>query len=193
MRPLCFSPTKAFSLLELVLALGLSFLVLSATTLILIEGFRFYRRNEAILDLQQSALTSLARLARELSESNQEGVSVQPAALLFATPRGRDGSLRIESTGRFRWSQVVAYWLDATTATLRRGQLELGNPGVDVPDLKRLGWTSVNFSPGQTVARSALEFEVMLEQSSLAVRLQLGSRVAPLYQVTMTTRVTPRH
>ena len=72
-------------LVEVLTALALLGLVLSATLTILAQGQRAYTQGTARVESQQSARTALARMARELRQAGSGGGSLPPIAVAETT------------------------------------------------------------------------------------------------------------
>lgn len=110
------------SLLELIIASSLMLVLVGATYFALSAGLSYQRRNDALMDMEQSGMNALTYLTRKLAEANYETVEVQAppdAAITYSSYRDLNGSIRYDSNGRQLWDSVICFRIKNENSILR--------------------------------------------------------------------------
>lgn len=114
--------------------MSLLILVMTLTYLAMKSGVEHYLTLRSSIELQQDALTILARLSREGAESNPGSIwptpvanspllppGGEPVGVVFASPRNDAGGIEIDPvTKRALWQKRICYWYDPATKRLFR-------------------------------------------------------------------------
>ncbi|MGE0496019.1 MAG: hypothetical protein AB7S38_42840 [Vulcanimicrobiota bacterium] len=167
---------RAFTLLELVLAAGLTTLLLS-----LMLSLLSYGRGEFLLALEDNDLANASYraprfIADQLRFSPAASLSSSPSGIAFLSAYDDHGSYRLDDQGRPLWQAYEHYFIEPGTHNLRHRRLgfsgDLAVP-IEAHRLQALG-------PARLVARdiTALRLEQPEEgwQLVLSVEHQRGSK-----------------
>lgn len=159
---------RAFTLLELVLAAGLTTLLLS-----LMLSLLSYGRGEFLLALEDNDLANASYraprlIADQLRFSPAASVSSSPAGIAFLSAYDDHGSYRLDDQGRPLWQAYEHYFVEPGTHNLRHRRLAFtGDQPVPIEShrLQTLG-------PARLVARDITALS--LEQQAQGWRLGLS-------------------
>ncbi|MCA9791261.1 MAG: hypothetical protein KC910_05680 [Candidatus Eremiobacteraeota bacterium] len=113
------SPRRAFSLAEVLVAVGLALLLLTLLVGVLLPSLGAFRRTSSRVDMQQTALVSMRRIRHDLERSTPASVQVYASGgvcvLLIHRLKGLDAS------GAREWEpKVVIYHFNPASARLVR-------------------------------------------------------------------------
>jgi prepilin-type N-terminal cleavage/methylation domain-containing protein len=164
LAPMRWGAARGFTLVELLVALGVLGLVMAGVASVLDAGQRAYLWGAARVEAQQSARVALERMARELREAgyDPQGVGIQPivaaepARLVFQ--RDLNGNGRVDPT-----RERVTYLLRGTV--LRRDAGGGAQPVIEGVRRLTLGYLDGAGLPAadpRTVAAIRVEIEVGL-------------------------------
>jgi type II secretory pathway pseudopilin PulG len=196
---------RGATLIEMMVAAFLIFLILAAATQLLVSCFRHYREVDAAAQVHQLALTSMSRMQRDLRDGNKASFRVfsAPAGIVFASPRQSDGRIAFNpDTLQPIWQKLICYYLepDGTRFLLIRKEEPVASPS-DTPPTIALGQDTAHFqtvSGGSVVARGVdtLTFtpgetlKVLLKVSDVTNE---GSSSEALFSVEIETSVNFRN
>lgn len=153
------------TLFELMVCSALMGILLLALATLVFYGNGYLRRAEGGVEIQGELLRALSKLAREVTETNPETVSVAPGAVSFASPRDEDGLVANDSFGRLQWGRYVGFYLSMrgeTPVLVRRDKpmpSVLSEPPTDNTGFEPTDIMAYSASPEQVVARNVVEME----------------------------------
>lgn len=192
------------------IASAVMLLLIGSVGAVFTASIRYYKRTQAQVDLETSALIALKMLSRDLSESSIKTVEVEPAGVVFATLRNADGGYDNDADGEIYWQGLLCYAvepLNGNPALIRyRRQLGLsGNPHdplsqipiatvatfVGSADPKRLMATGVS---AFTIAERARESATSNKYLEIGLTLNTNDRGPDAnYTIAISTRAFPRN
>lgn len=129
---------RGTTLVELLVCSALLGLLMTGVLAVIVANNQYLRNSEARLEMQREAMQSLSQMTRELAESDRYAVTVEPDAMVFASPRDLHGKITFDSRGRLQWHKYVCYYRDPNmdgtgVACLVRKVIGLPAPAIDVP------------------------------------------------------------
>ena len=102
--------SRAFTLVEVLIASSLFFVIFGLATRAFVFHSRYVKRVAARSSLQNRAIFLSNTLSRELSETNVEAVFLDPGrGLVFPQPRDLNGTLSFGNDGEILWSRFSCY------------------------------------------------------------------------------------
>lgn len=113
-------------------------LLMTGVLAVIVANNQYLRNSEARLDMQRGAMQSLSQMTREVSESDRYAITVEPDAMVFASPRNLQSKITFDSRGRLEWHKYVCYYRDPDfngtgIPCLVRKVVALPTPATDVP------------------------------------------------------------
>lgn len=122
---------RGVSLVELLVATALMFVVFAGVSWVLVTGLSYLRTNQNALNAQSQVLALMSALGRELERSSLAFVDPEATGVVFADPDGGhdDPALGITSQlqsnvfGQLLWQRYVGYYLDTTTNKVYRREV----------------------------------------------------------------------
>eukprot|EP01012_Entosiphon_sulcatum_P032665 TRINITY_DN41509_c0_g1_i1.p1 TRINITY_DN41509_c0_g1~~TRINITY_DN41509_c0_g1_i1.p1 ORF type:complete len:238 (-),score=18.20 TRINITY_DN41509_c0_g1_i1:241-954(-) len=125
------TPTKArraTTVLELLVAMSVLFMIFAGVTAVLIQGLGYLRTQQGALDAQRGALLVMNSLSREVEHTKYIFADPEPTGLVFADPYGghNDTALNItenmqtNASGQLLWQRYVCFFLDVPNSKLYR-------------------------------------------------------------------------
>lgn len=197
---------RATSLMELLVASSVMFMVFAGVALVLIKGMSYLRSNESALDAQRGALLALNSISREVERTNMRFVYGQDGGLSFADPfggktdpaNGITPGFQSDLQGSLLWQRYVGYYVDNVTHNLYRRECPYNfvfatsrttppPAGPDVcqtqgtPPLNVTWWTTQTTLPPHLIASDVAVFKVSAED----VEDNLGVKVGSVVNVTL--------
>ena len=121
--------SRATTMMELLVASSVMFMVFAGVALVLIKGMAYLRSNESALDAQRGAMLALNSISREVERTNMRFVYGQDGGLCFADPFGgkedpangiTSGFQSDPTSGTLLWQRYVGYYVDNVTHNLYR-------------------------------------------------------------------------
>ncbi|MEW6277116.1 MAG: hypothetical protein AB1758_00735 [Candidatus Eremiobacterota bacterium] len=191
---------RGVTLPEMLVAGALMLVVLSGLTWLLLLSYRYQRSLALSLELQETTLTAVAALSREVSESNPASLrsEASPVGIVFGSPRDLAGRLRTNDQGRLMWHKYVCIYvayLNGVACLCRREELlpaPQDSPPVLPPD-KTVAYFVGQSTPVTVLARRVDLFEVT-GSSPAKFRLAVAARLYDQdYRVETQIDVLPRN
>lgn len=112
------------TLIELIIASALMLMITAACAVALRTSIRYFRRVEALSDMENRLASAMGLLAREGGESAIRSFDWEPTqgALTFASPRDMSGGLVFDHAAgnRLMFSRMIRYQVDPTSKDLIR-------------------------------------------------------------------------
>ena len=113
---------RGTSLVELLIAGVIIFLVLVSTTNLVIACLKFFRDTDGAVKAHDSALNSITLIERELRESSASSFQIYsaPDGVVFASPRLPDNTIAFDTT-TFQplWQKWVCFYLEPDGSEFR--------------------------------------------------------------------------
>ena len=190
---------RGFSLFEVIVSLGLLFMLLSGVALTAMIGLRYFHQTRAYTEVQQEAAKAMEWLVRDLSNAIETNLSVAngPGAwmrMLSAEPIDST-EFRYTTAGELIWQKWLGYYLSGDE--LRRSEVQLTDSDVTSPNpppapvvglaqlqacarqrvvARRVERLNFVYTPG--VRRIQVEITTQVEvDSTHSTRIQLASTV----------------
>jgi hypothetical protein len=126
---------RGATLIELLIASGALMVLLGLIYQMMVAAQRYKENCDSKVALQEEVMKALSSISRELVESNRYGVNADVAnsGVIFSTPRGKDGRVLFDSTGRLLWRKTVLYYFNSAESKIMRKSVEISPAEVDVP------------------------------------------------------------
>lgn len=156
LRSMCHGMVYGFTLLELVIAMGVSSIGITGSFVLYRSGLQLLDVTQATGETNQSIRKGFETMILEIQETSVDTIDTSiPHAISFASARQSD-VFQIESDGTPIWQNTVVYFLDPGTGTLCRyvtaksnwatkfntvSVFEVENPQQLVPDVSDLTFT----------------------------------------------------
>ena len=194
------------TLLELLIACGLIFLVLYAATNLLLSCFRHYREVDTAAQTQQLAITAMSKLERELRDGSKTSFQTftGPDGIVFGSPRQSDGGLAFDPDSlQPIWPKLVCFYLEPTGTRFQliRKEHFLASPTDDPPTISTTNNTAFfqsSVGGGALIARG-VESLTFNGTDTLDIALKVtevsneGASSEARFSVEVTTRVAFRN
>lgn len=144
-------------------------IVLTAATMVFIEGHRYFRTNQAAADAQRNAMLALTLMTTELQNANARTAAVHPMGsgvtypgIVFASSIDDSGRAYFHPvTGKIFWQKLICYYFDGEKIIRRWEPL----PDEDPPNK---GTTDISFVQSEISAKdsdyfagSTLQFKIL--------------------------------
>ncbi len=212
------SSKSAMTVIELMIAIFLFSILLSATGIICIQSMKIFNRSRYKLMAQQEAKLSLDRLCRELKESYLPGVNVLKSywnsgdpselwdAISFPTSRDSDDASGSTSMyeGKLRWKRYVVYFKGIGKKELYRRVITVTdhpkNPLYPdaLPDIKLIDFLTpaypLNCPPSCTVPSGTISNDRKIARDIYNIEFDLYNPSTiyygmPIVHITVDTRI----
>lgn len=188
---------RGVTVLEMLIAGGVAFLILVAVETVLTLGSRFHKRVLTTLELQQNCLLGLESIGRELSESHPGTIrfDTSPSALIFASCQTSTGEIQVDTAGSNVWQKWVAFYVDRGNLVRKEMALSSGASPTP-PTLTPLvtGSSFLSLSTNQKVVAQWMEDLRGTAASPCNVTLVGYRREIGLdFRLTVETQVRPRN
>ena len=198
-------PSRGFTLLELMVTIGISTLMLGLATMIYVRGSALWAKTEAQSDIEQTLQSALALFSKDLAGSSLNSLTVDPTERMVSIPSARDAQGEVvfdAATRRLMWQRYYLYYYEQGQQTLHRRNLDMSAPTqnpVSLP-LHDFGAGPQAIpryrADGRPIAREVTEMECDLADGLVTLRLtgerkRYGSE--RLERVQLETVVYPRN
>lgn len=198
---------RAASLIELLIAASLIFLVLLCATQLLVSCFRHYREVDSAAQVHQLAVASMMRMERSLRDGSRTSYQIfsSPPGIVFGSPRQSDGSLSFDPDSlQPLWPKVMCFYLEPESGTRFRliQKEEFLSPAVDTPPSIDSSRSTAHFQSnvsGGSVLTRGVEELLFTESDTLEIKLRVtdvsneGSSSESKFSVEVTTRIAFRN
>ena len=112
---------QGVTLAELIVASFVMTIVLFASYDVLVQGYSYFRSNEAALDAQRDSLTMLTELQTELENTNLNLVYLgDPIGVSFASPLDQAGIMVVDQNGALYYQDWIGYYLGTDHCIYRK-------------------------------------------------------------------------
>jgi hypothetical protein len=194
------------TLIELIIASGLIFLILFSATNLLIACFRHYREVDTAAQVHQLAVTSMTRMERALRDGSKSSFQVftSPPGIVFGSPRQSDGSLSFDPDSlQPLWPKLVCFYLepDGTRFRIVKKEEYLGTASDRPPTIGASSNTAhfqSNVTGGALLARGVEEL-TFTGTDTLEIKLRVtdvsdeGASTEALFSVEVVTKINFRN
>lgn len=107
---------RGFTLLEVLVSSASFMLVLGVIYGLFILGSQYFRAASGSVEIQQSSITGMNRMQKELMETDISSVAYYPAAsppgITFLSPRNGSGQYILDpASGAPRWGKYICYYV----------------------------------------------------------------------------------
>jgi prepilin-type N-terminal cleavage/methylation domain-containing protein len=131
---------KAFTMIELMVALGLMGFLLAGLYGLVTLGFRHAREAEVFETVHSEALVAVSKIRREIaltSFASVSDLSSSPDFVIFASPQKPLGApdhqvYSYDANGNLEWHKWVCFFRDASAGTVVRAEIPF-TPPVNAP------------------------------------------------------------
>lgn len=114
------------TLIDLMVAMGLVMLLMSAMFAIFFLGGKAWRKTDDRYELLRNTQAVVTRIAREAERSSAFSVSILPGrAVSFLSPIDAAGNFATDSLGDVRWERYLIFYHDAAAQEVRMVDLPL--------------------------------------------------------------------
>lgn len=180
-------PYRAFSLIEVLIAVGLSGLLLVILSQVLIPGFQIWKLTQAVSELEQNGMLAEAKMETALLQT--EGASIASVdspslqAISFLDTEGSETQTGYDSlTGRPLWRSMKVFKLQRDSGVLS----QISWRGSPLPTSETFAFTPsqlanvCNSEESRRVAHkvTALRISPLPDQASWRVELELETETA---------------
>jgi prepilin-type N-terminal cleavage/methylation domain-containing protein len=209
---------SAMTIIELMIAIFLFSILLSATGIICVQVMKIFNRSRYKLAVQQEAKLSIDRLCRELKESYLPGVNIMKSywnskdpndlwdAISFPTSRDSydaSGSTSMYE-GKLRWPRYVVYFKGSGKKELYRRVISVtGHPKSDLypdalPDIKLIDFLTpaypLNCPPSYTVPSGTISNDRKIARDIYNIEFDIYNPSTiyyglPIVHITVDTRI----
>ncbi len=105
---------RGTTLVELIIAMGVSAMLLTAVYAVLYYGLHYYRDSTAEMEVERNALLAVMRLSNEMAEGSRMSLAVFDSndkypGVIFGSPRDESGQVAYID-GVIQWQKFVAYY-----------------------------------------------------------------------------------
>lgn len=159
---------RGFSLIELMVTLGVMSVVMVGAFQIFQEGMQLFRTNRAAADAQASALKVMGRVGVEVVNAKASVAQHYPAGagvppgIVFASPLDDDGNSRFDPiTGELYWQKYICFFYEPNDATTTKGKVYRVTEPIPPENAAGTGHTDIFgvVAPG-VAARTTTYFQV---------------------------------
>lgn len=165
----------------------------------------YHQRTTAQIDLERKTLLTLKTMSRECSESAWTSFVLDPAGLVFATPRDAGGNFLVGSADQPAWDGLIGYARESDRLIKKIDRF--GTPSEVVPEPLTLtpprdvAWFASSSLLSRVVQTGVEQFQVTRqtvgdEDGQDVLRIELGAGVgeAPRrFSLRLSTTVRPRN
>lgn len=119
---------KGFTLIEVLLAMSISFIGLAAAGTLLLLGYKHFYFGQNVARVQQRARIAIERMVQEFQETGVSTIDPDPSSIMnpenssniisFASARDDNGIFLIDENGMPDWVNAIVYFRDADSNTL---------------------------------------------------------------------------
>ena len=197
----------AASLIELLIAAALIFLVLLCATQLLVSCFRHYREVDGAAQVHQLAVTSMMRMERALRDGSQASYQIfsSPPGIVFGSPRQGDGAFSFDPDSlQPLWPKVMCFYLEPEAGVRFRlvQKEEFLSTAEDTPPSIDSSHSTAHFQSnvngGSVLARGVEELS-FTDTDTLTIKLRVtdvsheGSSSESKFSVEITTQISFRN
>lgn len=157
-----------FSIIELLVSLGITMIVMGGAYSIFTEGMAFFRVNQAAADAQAAITKTMGLIAAELTNAAPLVTQVYPAGgpdrpgVTFATPVLEGGAVRYDPVnGNVFWQRYICFYFEADPSGGTNGKIWRVTEDVD-PSAEPLGgpgWRDTSGVAAYLVAHTTNYFQ----------------------------------
>lgn len=174
-----------FTILEVVVALSIGLVSLSAGGVLTGLGYKYLDHSLALATVQRDSRIAMIRMAKEFRESRASMVTIGTGASSISFPSARDASraFQFTSTGAPSWQKVVVYYWDSNTKKLYRYEESKTN------------WTS-SYNPDSAIGNAnakevipnitSLQFAISLDLVTITLTVAKDTRVGQVKETLST-------
>jgi len=199
--------SRATTLMELLVASSVMFIVFAGVALVLFKGMSYLRSNQSALDAQRGAMLTLNSISREVERTNMRFIYGQDGGVSFADPFGGKEDLANGITSGFQsdplqgtllWQRYIGYYVDNVTHNLYRRECRYNEvfatsrttpppAGPDVcqapgtPPLNVTWWANETARPAHLISSDVAVFKASTED----VNDKFGVKVGSVLNVTL--------
>lgn len=120
--------TRATTVIELLVAMSVLFMVFAGVTVVLIQGLGYLRTQQNALDAQRGALLVMNSLSREVEHTKYIFADPEATGMVFADPYGGHNdttkniteNMQTNVSGQLLWQRYVCFYLDVPNRKLYR-------------------------------------------------------------------------